>query len=211
MRLSLIGMAGSGKSYWSKMLAEHGFKRFCCDDLIAAKFAAELTGTNGRTISMGEWMGFPYDPHYEDRESRYLAYEAEVLGEILEYLASNKGNSGKKLVVDTTGSVVYTGKELLGKLRRYTTIVYLSVPPEAQAELLNAYLSKPHPMLWKGVFHKEPHETDQEALARCYPKLLCERQLLYERYADVTIGYNSCRAQGFGVQQFLDALKPIGC
>jgi len=211
MRLSLIGMSGSGKSYWSKRLAEHGFKLFCCDDLIAAKLAAELTGAKGHTISMGEWMGFPYEHHYKERESQYLACEVEVLTEILAYLASNEVNSREKIVIDTTGSVVYTGEEILGELRQYTTIVYLSVPPETQEELLNAYLSNPQPMLWKGIFHKDPHETNEEALTRCYPQLMNERQLLYERYADVTIGYHRCRARGFMVQQFLDAVTSTGC
>jgi shikimate kinase len=211
MRLSLIGMSGSGKSYWSKRLAEYGFKRFCCDDLIAAKLLAELTETKGHTISMGRWMGFPYEHQYQERESRYLACEVEVLTEILAYLGSNEGNSREKIVIDTTGSVVYTGEEILGKLCQYTTIVYLSVPSEAQEELLNAYLSNPQPMLWKGIFHKDPHETNEEALTRCYPQLMNERHLLYERYADVTISYYRCRARGFMVQQFLDAVTPSGC
>jgi shikimate kinase len=204
-------MSGSGKSYWSKRLAEHGFKRFCCDDLIAAKLAGELTRVKGYPISMGEWMGFPYEHHYEERESQYLACEVEVLAEILAYLASNEGNSREKVVIDTTGSVVYAGEEILGKLCQYTTIVYLSIPPEAQEELLNMYVSNPKPMLWKGLFHKDPHETNEEALMRCYPQLMNERQLLYERYADVTIGYDKCRAQGFMVQQFLDAVMSTGC
>jgi len=73
MRLSLIGMAGSGKSYWSRKLAEHGFRRFCCDDMIEAKLAPELTRSDGTMMKVAEWMGFPYGPHYQECESQYLA------------------------------------------------------------------------------------------------------------------------------------------
>ena len=37
MKISIVGMSGSGKTYWSKKLESEGFKRFCCDDLIEEK------------------------------------------------------------------------------------------------------------------------------------------------------------------------------
>jgi hypothetical protein len=42
LRLALIGMSGSGKSYWSAKLAQQGFGHFCCDAMIAAKLAPDL-------------------------------------------------------------------------------------------------------------------------------------------------------------------------
>ena len=206
MRLSLIGMAGSGKSYWSMKLVEHGFRRFCCDDLIAAKLDPELTRPDGTTMELGQWMGFPYEPHYRERESKYLAYEIEVLTEILEYLESRKSNPEEKIVLDTTGSVIYAGERILRRLRRYTTVIYLSIPPEVRGQMLKAYLSNPHPMLWRNVFSKEPDETEQEALARCYPRLVVARERLYEHYANVTIDYYRRREEGFGVSDLLNAV-----
>lgn len=203
MRLSLIGMAGSGKSYWTVKLVEHGFRRFCCDDLIAAKLNPELTRPDGTTMELGQWMGFPYEPQYRERESRYLACEIEVLTEILDYIESRKDNPHEKIVVDTTGSVIYTGEGILRKLRRYTRVIYLSIPPEVRERLLRAYVSNPHPMLWRNVFSKEPGETEEEALARCYPRLVVSRQRLYERYADVTIDYYRRSEEGFGVSDLL--------
>lgn len=206
MRLSLIGMAGSGKSYWSMKLVEHGFRRFCCDDLIAAKLDPELTRPDGTTMELGQWMGFPYEPHYRERESKYLAYEIEVLTEILEYLESRKSNPEEKIVLDTTGSVIYAGERILRRLRRYTTVIYLSIPPEVRGQMLKAYLSNPHPMLWRNVFSKDPDETEQEALARCYPRLVVARERLYEHYANVTIDYYGRREEGFGVSDLLNAV-----
>ncbi len=206
MRLSLIGMAGSGKSYWSMKLVEHGFRRFCCDDLIAAKLDPELTRPDGTTMELGQWMGFPYEPHYRERESKYLAYEIEVLTEILEYLESRKSNPEEKIVLDTTGSIIYTGERILKRLRRYTTVIYLSIPPEVRGQLLKAYVSNPHPMLWRNVFSKEPDETEQEALARCYPRLIVARERLYDHYANVTIDYYRRSEEGFGVSDLLNAV-----
>ena len=70
MRLTLTGMSGSGKSYWSQKLAEHGFTHICCDDLIAARLASRLTGEGDAIARLGRWMGFPFRPGYEERASR---------------------------------------------------------------------------------------------------------------------------------------------
>jgi shikimate kinase len=209
MRISLIGMAGSGKSYWSKKLAQHGFRRFCCDDLIAAKLSNSLLRSDGTKMEMGKWMGFPYERHYTKRESTYLTYETEVLIEILEYLNSHKNTHTENIVVDTTGSVIYTGEEVLQRLCRHTTVIYLLTPPEVQDKLLNAYISKPHPMLWRNSFNKKSDETNQEALARCYPQLLSAREQLYARYADVEIDYYRQNETGFSVTDFLHIVQGI--
>ena len=57
MRLSLIGMSGSGKSHWSKKLTAYGFKAFHCDDLIEELLTEDLLGADGIPLSVGEWMG----------------------------------------------------------------------------------------------------------------------------------------------------------
>jgi shikimate kinase len=204
--VSLIGMAGSGKSHWSKRLAEHGFTRFCCDELIAEKLTTELAGTAGRPMTMGEWMGFPYEAGYKEREARYLALEREVMAEIITYLEGHAESPDENIVVDTTGSVIYTGNENLARLRLSTTVVYLPIEAEVRRQLLEAYTSNPHPMLWRGVFRKEPRETNKEALARCYPKLVLERERVYEKLSDVTINYHRRRGRGFEVHDFLNTV-----
>jgi hypothetical protein len=72
--------------------------------------------------------------------------------------------------------------------------------------MLKAYVSNPHPMLWRNVFSKEPDETEQEALARCYPRLVVARERLYEHYANVAIDYYRRREEGFGVSDLLNAV-----
>lgn len=206
MGISIIGMSGSGKSLWALKLAEKGFRRFCCDDLITKKLIHELTRPDGITMELGEWMGFPYEPQYTECESKYLACEIDVLNEILESLERREKNHDEKFVIDTTGSVIYTGEEILTRLCQNTTVVHLATPPEVQEEMLEAYITNKRPVLWRDMFSKGSNETNDEALARCYPRLLSSRERLYEQYADVTIDYYRLNEDGFGVSDFLKAI-----
>jgi shikimate kinase len=207
MRLSLIGMSGSGKSHWSIRLAELGFKRFCCDEMIARNLSAELARADGTAMDLGEWMGFPYQPRYKEREATYLACEIEVLDEILAYLAGSARDPAEKVVVDTTGSVIYTGKQVMEKMCSLTTVVHFSTPPEVQERMLAVYTARPRPILWRDLFSKKPDEAHETALARCYPALLSSRERLYEKYADVTIDYYSRNQDSFGVDDLLREIE----
>jgi shikimate kinase len=199
-------MSGSGKSYWALKLARHGFRRFCCDELIEARLSPQLRKPDGTIASLGEWMGFPYESHYEEREAKYLACEIEVLSRILEYLERPESIADENLVVDTTGSVVYTGENILGGLRKHTTVVRMATPPEVQERMLKAYIANQRPVLWRGLFSTQPNETNEETLARCYPELLTSRELLYERHSDATIDYYRASEASFGVEDLLESI-----
>jgi len=203
MYLSLIGMSGCGKSHWSKEFADHGFERFCCDDLIAEKLATVLARPDGSIMELGEWMGFPYESHYKDREAKYLAYEIEVLKEVLDSLESEKDNEGRNIIVDTTGSVIYTGDESLRRLRETTTIVHLETPPAVQESMLHKCLTNRRPVLWRGLFSQEPGETNDQALARCYPALLSAREQQYAKLAHVTVPYTTVNQDSFTIEDFI--------
>lgn len=205
MHLSLIGMSRSGKSHWSSKLAERGFRRICCDDLIADKLAPQLSRRDGKTMDLGEWMGFPYESQYKERESKYLACEIAVLGEIFDYLCGSKPE--EKVVVDTTGSIIYAGGDILGRLRSTTIVVHLATPPEIKEKMLQVYVDQPRPVLWRDIFSKQQGETNEEALARSYPLLLSSRERLYGKHAHVTIDYYLRRREGFGVKDLLGEIQ----
>jgi shikimate kinase len=205
MHLSLIGMSGSGKSYWSAKLTERGFRRFCCDDMITDKLAPALSRRDGTGMDLGEWMGFPYEPRYKEREAKYLACEIAVIGEILDYLCGNKPE--EKVVVDTTGSVIYAGEDILGRLRSTTLVVHLATPPEIKEKMLQVYADHPRPVLWRDIFSKQQKETNEEALGRCYPFLLSFRERLYGKHAHVAIDYYLRRREGFGVKDLLGEIQ----
>jgi shikimate kinase len=175
--------------------------------MIARNFSAELTRADGTVMALGEWMGFPYEPNYKEREARYLTHEIRVLDEILGYVSDSARDPGENIIVDTTGSVIYTGETVLEKLCLHTTVVHFSTPPEVQERMLDAYKAQTRPILWRDVFNKEPDETEEEALARCYPKLLLARERLYARYAHVTLDYHKRHKKGFGPEEFLAAIK----
>lgn len=206
MRISLIGMSGSGKSHWSKKMVTHGFKAFHCDDLIEDMLADDLMGSDGVSLSVGEWMGFPFDADYAKKESRYLSFENTILVEILSQIHAQGNNSGGNHIIDTTGSVIYVVKETLKDLRRLTTVVHLETPSNIREQMLAAYLINRRPVLWRGFFSKAPQETDHDALARCYAELLSSREQLYRDLADVTIEHALHSKEQLTVEAFLKAI-----
>jgi shikimate kinase len=202
MKVSIIGMSGSGKSYWSKELEEQGFTRFCCDDLIEKRLSDKLIALGYAGIQdVAKWMGQPFDPQYPETSSTYLHFEKEVLDEVLRKIEA--APPGANMVLDTTGSIIYTGKDLLGKLARTTRIIYLNVPASVTQEMYENYLHDPKPVVWENCFTKIEGETETEALGRCYSALLASRAEKYRTLANVTIDYPLLRSAGFGVKEFL--------
>lgn len=204
MRISLIGMSGTGKSHWSEKLAGLGFRRYSCDEIITERLASDLSGPDGTRLELGPWMGFPFEPGYEDREKLYLSCEMEVVSEILDWLETHPPDSGN-VVVDTTGSVIYTGKRLLARLRSLTTVVNFTSPPQAREIMLREYVANPRPILWRGLFAREAGEDVQGALKRSYHRLLDARERLYHELADVEIDYFTRRSPDFTVSDLIAA------
>ena len=185
LRLALIGMSGAGKTFWTKKLAESDRSSISCDDRIEQRLAPRLAaggfaGING----VAAWMGWPDSATYAERESEYLAAEIHTLDEILTALESNPE---QELVLDTTGSVIYAGNNLLMRLRRQMTVVYLAASESEQQLLIERYLTDPKPVLWRGAFQPRPGEAPRETVARCYPTLIAARRRSYEALAHCTL------------------------
>ncbi len=185
LRLALIGMSGSGKTFWTKRLAETGRPSISCDDRIEQRLAPRLAvdgyaGING----VAAWMGWPDSPTYAGREAEYLAEEIHTLDEILNVLERDRQ---QKLILDTTGSVIYTGNNLLMRLRRQMTVVYLAASAKEQQLLIERYLTDPKPVLWRGAFQPRAGEAPRETVTRCYPALIAARRQSYEVLAHCTL------------------------
>src|SRR6516164_329042 len=163
LRLALIGMSGAGKSHWAKNLAAHGCPAVCCDDEIESRLAPVLqsggyTGING----VAAWMGWPDSPSYREREAQYLAEEIATLDQVLSDLAKDPK---RELILDTTGSVIYTGNNMLFRLRRQMTVIYLAPSRDAQLWFTARWLQAPKPVLWRGAFQPRPGETHPHTVA----------------------------------------------
>jgi len=200
-------MSGLGKTFWARKLSSIGYTCFCCDDMITEKLLSTLTRPDETVMGLGEWMGLPNSPGYKDREAQYLSYEIQVLKEIIGFLGERSDDPNEKIVIDTTGSVIYTGNDMMETLRRYTMIIHLATTPEVYEKMLKAYLERPRPVLWGAVFNKVPKETDVEALARCYPELLLFREKLYLRYADVSVSYYLHIRDELSAEAFLEQCR----
>jgi shikimate kinase len=197
-------MSGAGKSHWTRKLAGAGFRAISIDDRIERKLARELSTGEYRGIGgVAAWMGWPDQPEYREREKKYLAGEIESMREVLDEIEAS-GQEG--IVLDTTGSVIYTGEEICRRLQRLTTVVYLTASPGEQDTLIERYLSDPKPVLWGDVFSQRSGESAKDAVARCYPQLIAHRKQLYERYADIIIPTARLREDSPDARGFLEIL-----
>ena len=204
LRIALIGMSGAGKTFWSRCIAESGIPAISCDDRIEEKLARRLasggySGING----VAAWMGWPDSTTYAERESQYLAEEIATLEEILGDLERNPQQS---LVLDTTGSVIYTGNHLLHRLRKLMTVVYLAASDIEQSLLIERYLGDPKPVLWRGAFQSKQDETPRQTVARCYPHLMAARRQSYAALAHATLQVAVLRELPHTSSAFLELL-----
>ncbi len=205
LRLALAGMSGAGKTFWTKKLAANGCPAISCDDRIEEKLASKLAAEGFAGINgVATWMGWPDSPTYTEREADYLAEEIRTLDEVLTSLEKQPEQS---LVLDTTGSVIYAGNNLLMRLRRQMTIVYLAASAEEQQLLIERYLNDPKPVLWRGAFRAKPGEAPRETVARCYPALIAARRQSYEALAHCTLQVAALRDGSLDALAFLKMIQ----
>ncbi len=183
MNLIFIGMSGSGKSHWSKLIAQSkGYERVEFDELIGhSKRLGDLVKQyEGRDMAekMGHYFGMPWTEGFDDREREFLKIENSFMSDFPE--------SGA--VLDTTGSFIYH-PEALRKIADSGLVVYLETDAASRQKMFEIYLKHPKPVCWCGVYQPQDGETNEETLARCYPLLLETRGKLYEQYADVTLPF----------------------
>lgn len=195
MRIALIGMSGAGKSFWSGILARHGFEVFGCDDDIGRRLAATGEIADPSLDHLGRWMGFPFEPGFARRQALYLSLEHTVMDDLLTSLeAAPLAAEAPPLVIDTSGSVVYAGQAMMQRLRRQSVVVYLSLSPVHRDALRRAYEKNPRPVIWQQHYWRNTGETDREALKRSYANLTADRDSLYRRYAHLEIQWEPTSA-----------------
>lgn len=205
LRLALVGMSGTGKTFWTRKLAAEGWTAISCDDRIEENLASRLAaGGHSGINGVAAWMGWPDNAKYAEREAQYLEEEIRTLGEVLTGL---EREPEKPLVLDTTGSVIYTGNNLLLRLRRRMTIVYLAASAEEQQLLIERYLSDPKPVLWRGAFQAKQGESARQTVARCYPTLISARRQSYEALAHCTLHVTELREPEFDAEAFLTKIR----
>jgi shikimate kinase len=205
LRLALIGMSGSGKTFWANRLADAGFPMVSCDARIEKRLSRELEPLGLAGIgAVAAWMGWPDHPAYRERERKYFEAEIAVMNEVLDEL---ERDASGELVLDTTGSVVYTGGAIRERLRRRMTVVHLAASAEEQTLLVERYLNDPKPVLWRDVYQPLPGESSRETVARCYPALMESRRKLYESYAHCALPMRELHDGPLGARGFLERVE----
>jgi shikimate kinase len=205
LRIALIGMSGAGKTFWTRRIAESGVPAVSCDDVIEQRLAPRLalggfSGING----VAAWMGWPDAKTYAEREAEYLKEEIATLDEILSGLEKD---AEKPLVLDTTGSLIYTGNHLLMRLRKLMKVVYLAASDAEQQLLIERYLNDPKPVLWRGAFAAKSGETPRETVGRCYPHLIAARRQSYAALAHVQVQVAELRELPQTAEVFLEKVE----
>jgi len=205
LRIALIGMSGAGKTLWTRRIAESGVPAVSCDDVIEQRLAPRLaqggfSGING----VAAWMGWPDSARYAEREAEYLKEEIATLDEILSGLEKD---AQRPLVLDTTGSVIYTGNHLLMRLRKLMKVVHLAATEAEQQLLIERYLSDPKPVLWRGAFLAQAGEMPRQTVARCYPHLIAARQQSYVALAHAQLQVAELRELPQTAESFLQKVE----
>ena len=182
--LIIFGMSGSGKTHWSKLLAqEYSYPHLELDELIAAsaELADLIKGISGKDASerMGNYFGMPWSEGFQKKEEAYLGIERRIMSKIWP--------TGS--ILDLTGSCIYHPDEMEA-IRDTGLVICLETSPEKQREMLDIFIHHPKPVCWRGMFEMGKNEASDKALKRCYPLLLAQRAKLYARFADVSLPYS---------------------
>ena len=205
INLSLIGMSGAGKSHWAQKLAAAGFRVISIDDRIEKKLAPDLAAGGFRGIGgVAAWMGWPAQPSYREHEKKYLEREIQSMGEALDEIQASGQDAA---ILDTTGSVVYTGENICRRMQGLATVIYLEASPAQEELLIARYLSDPKPVLWGDQFEQRRSESTQAAISRCYPRLIAHRKKLYEHYAHRILSMDLLRDANLGARGFLELVE----
>lgn len=205
MKISLIGMASVGKSYWSKRFAEAGFVHIDLDDLIRQRLVAKLNRPLSTTALMNEWLNFPDSDGFAEREQLFIETEAEVFQYTLSKL--EKAEAHTPMIVDTGGSLVYSPTEYWQRLKQYTTIVHLRMDKSLYKIMANTYLKEGRSMIWKNIYQPLAGESRNETYFRCYAKLLDMRENYYEQYSDCEVAYAQHRDLSMSIDDFVKLRK----
>ncbi|MBI2657393.1 hypothetical protein HYX08_01720 [Candidatus Woesearchaeota archaeon] len=191
----ILGMSGAGKTHWSKLLSQrYGYPHIELDELIgtSAELAGLIRAILGKDAAekMANYFGMPWSKGFQAKEAAYLIVEKKIMSKTLPIGS----------IFDLTGSCIYH-PDSLEAMRSTGLVICLETSMEKQQEMLGTFIRHPKPVCWNGIFQKMNSETNEQALARCYPLLLAHRAKLYQKFADVALPYaihrNIKSADGF--------------
>lgn len=196
LHLAFIGMSNIGKSYTAKRIADrYEFKLVEVDKLIWEELGHD------DMASFAEWQGQPYSDGYSEREKKSIELETTATRKALSVSQPNT-------ILDTTGSVIYTQKDVLEELSETHYVVYIQASDDALKRLKVQYFQQPKPLIWKNYFEQGLGQSDRDAVLESYPKLLNARADSYEALADTTLSSEYILDSNTSVDEIFEKLKP---
>ncbi len=179
LRIAFIGMSNIGKSYTANRLAKHyGFERIEVDNLIWQSLGYRSMA------ELATWQGQPYEAGYAEREAKSIELESQALNTAMDHAQSRSvGN----VIIDTPGSVIYTAKTALERLKSEFLIVHIKAGPNDIERLKQDYFENPKPLVWAGHYKANKNLSEQENILACYPDLLASRAKHYAELSDITL------------------------
>ncbi|WP_147405842.1 shikimate kinase [Litorimonas taeanensis] len=189
-------MSNIGKSYTASRLAKsYNFELIEIDQLIQDEMG------HSDMEAFAQWQGQPYSEGYAKREMESTALETRALEKAMNAEGSN-------IILDTPGSVIYTGEKTLKALQSTHYIVYISASDERVEGLKKQYFANPKPLIWREHYQKASHQSNEEAILTSFPKLLTARARTYEDLADITLPSEFILDAKNQVSDIFDFLKP---
>lgn len=114
MYLTLIGLPGTGKTYWSKKLEAIGFKRYSVDEIVAQK-AGGKTGTTCDAI------------------------EKQVMHDLLETL---REDDHENVVIDMSSNGSALNKDVIRQFKQFSTVICLGSASTFIQHMYTLFLKK---------------------------------------------------------------------
>lgn len=207
--ITLIGMSGAGKSYYSQILEDQGWYNYSCDYLIGSKYLKECIDSDGSFKpedigSLSDFVGQIGSPdfgglalaEFQKRQKLYYKAECQVLQDALVVKEENASNH---FVNDSSGSLCeIEDNNIIEALGRDTLFVYLEIPEEDHKTLLERAVEYPKPLFFPADFFtqklaeyiSEAALSDaaqiypQDFLKWVFPHLFAARIPKYERLAE---------------------------
>jgi shikimate kinase len=196
LKVAFIGMSNIGKSYTAMRLAtKYDFSLIEVDKIIWENLGHDSMD------AFAEWQGHPYTDGYNNRERQSISLETEATRKAL---STPKRNP----IIDTTGSVIYTGKDVLKTLNDDYYVVYIEAMEEHIERLKIQYFKQPKPLIWAGHYEKIDGKSETESILECYPKLLASRGRAYKSHADVTLPSTMILNADVTIEDIFEAVKP---
>lgn len=180
--LIFIGMSGTGKSHWSRLLSqEFNIPLVSIDEEIGKdpRFIELIENIPGdsNVDKLGRYFGMPWEDQFPEKEQAFLEVEEKTMARY----ANKRGH-----IIDTGGSAIYSAAPL-AEMKENGIIVYLENSLSGPQLSLEDFKARPRPVCWKNMYQPEPKETHEDTYNRCYDELLKSRVEKYLEFADIIL------------------------